>query len=601
MPLRHSILGRRAFVSVASAALAAAALTGCAPSSTLAIQRVVVYRNGVAYFERTGRVDQDEVRFRMRPEVVSDFLATLAVVDHGDGATVRSAAFAVPSAGDGDESKGKDAKSATVVLSVDGKGRDLRLGYVTQSPIWKPSYRVVLRPGGRAELQLWGVVQNLSGEDWKNVKLSLASGAPLAVRPDLGSTVIPSRPEVTDIGKQTDVPPRYATLQGAVGAQSRSDSPAAGYGYAQSDGFQTQSVQSQSLRNVGGATRTSETSVRKVGSAGGSRPNPPALPDSRLAPASEPPPVDDTTGSARYDVAAPITLRDESAAMVMALSRELPGESVLLFAPQSEAAESESHPVRVVRFTNETGAPLEPGPATLFDQGVFLGEGMIEAVARGATAAVPFLLETGVTVATERETTEAGAHATSIAFGDLLVDHERVKETRYRLRSDLDQPAQVLLKHTLVPKSRLSGAPAGTDTTTTRGAALVPCAVPPHASAEVVLDEHLVQRETGDWMSTLAESTVKAYLANPKADPDVVKKLTAAWALRTAYLDETRRCAALRDQVYTAAEAFSATSDPSQRARSNDLRRKATECDEKAADMKSKFDAAIREVSIGAL
>src|SRR3954454_3906365 len=71
---------------------------GCARGpdvgSGLGLKRVVIYRNGVGYFERQGRVDSDEVSFRVRTEKVGDFLATLAVIEQG-GSSVRSASFPV--------------------------------------------------------------------------------------------------------------------------------------------------------------------------------------------------------------------------------------------------------------------------------------------------------------------------------------------------------------------------------------------------------------------------------------------------------------------------------------------------------------------------
>ncbi len=63
-----------------------------ATTDALPVSRVVVYRNGVAYFERAGHVDDGEVRFKMKRTEVGDFLATLAVMERG-GSSVRSAAF----------------------------------------------------------------------------------------------------------------------------------------------------------------------------------------------------------------------------------------------------------------------------------------------------------------------------------------------------------------------------------------------------------------------------------------------------------------------------------------------------------------------------
>lgn len=72
---------------------------GCAhgpavESDALPLKRVVVYRNGVAYFERAGTVDRDRVEFKVRPEHIGDFLATLSVVEAG-GSSVRSASFPI--------------------------------------------------------------------------------------------------------------------------------------------------------------------------------------------------------------------------------------------------------------------------------------------------------------------------------------------------------------------------------------------------------------------------------------------------------------------------------------------------------------------------
>ena len=61
-------------------------------SDRLALRRVVIYRNGVAYFEREGHVSEDRVTFRVRADEVGDFLASFAVMEK-DGSSVRAASF----------------------------------------------------------------------------------------------------------------------------------------------------------------------------------------------------------------------------------------------------------------------------------------------------------------------------------------------------------------------------------------------------------------------------------------------------------------------------------------------------------------------------
>jgi hypothetical protein len=229
---------------VAAGVAAGVLATGCGrqalvATDTLAVQRVVVYRNGVAYFERSGHVDAGEVRFKMKQTEVGDFLATLAVMERG-GSSVRAASFPLD-VEDGDAKPDADKTPAdksglkTVVLSLDGREHDLSVGYVAESPVWRPSYRLVVHPNAAADLQAWGVVQNLSGEDWKDVKLTLIAGAPLAFQAELGTPVIPPRPTVTDEGeviaavvhgetslKQDEAPPPPASVPAPEPEEERS-------------------------------------------------------------------------------------------------------------------------------------------------------------------------------------------------------------------------------------------------------------------------------------------------------------------------------------------------------------------------------------------
>ena len=126
-----------ALLAVAGCGRSAAVQT----SSSLPLRRVVVYRNGVGYFERQGHVSESEVRFRVTQREVDDFLATLAVMEQG-GSSVRSAAFPLPEEHPASDAPPADARR-TVRLSLDGREHDLRVGYTVETPIWRPSYRLV--------------------------------------------------------------------------------------------------------------------------------------------------------------------------------------------------------------------------------------------------------------------------------------------------------------------------------------------------------------------------------------------------------------------------------------------------------------------------
>jgi hypothetical protein len=68
-----------------------------------------------------------------------------------------------------------------MTLATTGTGeRQLFVSYISEVPIWKTTYRLVLssESGKKPLLQGWAIVDNTVGEDWDNVNLSLVAGAP---------------------------------------------------------------------------------------------------------------------------------------------------------------------------------------------------------------------------------------------------------------------------------------------------------------------------------------------------------------------------------------------------------------------------------------
>src|SRR5205085_11416992 len=85
--------------------------------------------------------------------------------------------------------------------------REVRVGYVVETPVWKTSYRLVLDPaaGGKPYLQGWAVVENPTDEDWSAVRMALVSGRPISFRMDLYNPLYVPRPVVE--------PERFASLR----------------------------------------------------------------------------------------------------------------------------------------------------------------------------------------------------------------------------------------------------------------------------------------------------------------------------------------------------------------------------------------------------
>jgi hypothetical protein len=575
------------------------ALAGCArgpdvSSPELPLRRVVVYRNGVGYFERGGETSGEQVSFKMRQRMVGDFLATLAIVERG-GSSLKAASF--PLEVDRDDPVAQDPRFQRmleswnhpgepprpipkaderlrkVILSLDGEEHDLAVGYVAATPLWRPSYRVVVDKDG-ADLQVWGIVQNLSGEDWKNVELTLVAGAPIAFESTLGTPVTPSRPVITDTGEIiAQVPEGMTTLGqqpgGAVDryAPEEPSAPAAEAAPADADGHGYASDEESDLKldSAGGEGSSRKKAANRGGAVSGARPTKAPKPGSAMAPAPPPAPppsatreaarraaMDELTkqglsaprrmsalaavavggGSTRYKIPGQVTVPDESATMVLLVSRKVPGESVFLFAPDAGVPDSSAHPFRVVRFENATAGLLERGPIAVFGSGQFLGQGMLDPLPPKGKATVPFALDRAIAVTSERQSTEQGARLFRIEAGALYVERDSVTKTTYKIASGSDEASKLIVRHPRMPSARLFKPPAGTEDDLASAMALVPIPLKPRGRAELVVDERQAVQQALDWLHPLADEAVKAYLADSRADRGVAQKLTEAWALR---------------------------------------------------------------------
>jgi hypothetical protein len=114
-------------------------------------------------------------------------------------------------------------------LSMAARGtgdRNLFVSYVSEVPVWKTTYRLVIpsESGRKPFLQGWAVVDNTLGEDWTDVELSLVAGAPQSFVQPLSKPIYTERP-IVPIQTGTVVAPEIhsagmtfgtATLRGRV-------------------------------------------------------------------------------------------------------------------------------------------------------------------------------------------------------------------------------------------------------------------------------------------------------------------------------------------------------------------------------------------------
>src|SRR6476469_3764715 len=166
--------------------LLAAALGACGPKHAsfvkvdeVALGRVVVYRNGVAYYERRATVSGGVLTVSVPRDRVDDFLKSLTVTD---AISKQPLPVSIP------REQANDGDYLVMKLQLPSKDKaDVVLTYVTESPAWKPSYRVVVGDKGKVMIEGWAIVDNTSGEDWKGVMVGVGSSSALSFKYDLWS------------------------------------------------------------------------------------------------------------------------------------------------------------------------------------------------------------------------------------------------------------------------------------------------------------------------------------------------------------------------------------------------------------------------------
>ncbi|MFT3923563.1 MAG: DUF4139 domain-containing protein [Myxococcales bacterium] len=527
-----------------------AALTGCAGGPAVRgakhvpVRNVVLYRSGVGYFERSGKFEGDSLEFQVKQDEVGDFLSSLTAIERSSGG-VRSVSFDVPDAPEPgpsnfapDQPQPAPAPAASrervdVKLALSGEGQhDVSVAYVVGSPIWRPSYRVVLDGQDKALLQAWAVVQNTSGEDWSDINLSLTTGAPISFRSDLGTPIRPERPLVSDSGEVIAVVPVAET---AV-AQEPPPPPAPMASEAASMAPMMEEAERDDYdmaRSAGAAAPEASKKMRSRREVmAAPKPAAPAMSAAALAQSVRPAASFAVLGDSvtRYDIQGPVTVPDGGSTMVALVSQRVPGEQAHLFAPEPGVPLSMQHPFSVVRLANATGAVLEKGPLAVLSNGAFLGQGVLDTLPRDAHSFVPFALDKTVVVEPEESYSEEQGALVRVQRNLVTVQRFSQRKTRYRVRNGGAEASKIYVRHPRWGQAELLNPPSGSELTP--GKALVPTSVPGKGQTELEIIERTAVQMDFVFMDQPAADAIAVWLSGPAANDPQSAALKQALELR---------------------------------------------------------------------
>jgi len=122
----------------------------------------------------------------------------------------------------------RSGRDITIKLA-EGAKRTVRIGYVAGAPVWKAAYRLTLPKVGedKARLQGWVVLENMTGNPWKDVAITLSSASPVTFRQALYDPYYVSRPVSAPPVSRTAMAPTDQGWHPIAGAVKRERAPAA--------------------------------------------------------------------------------------------------------------------------------------------------------------------------------------------------------------------------------------------------------------------------------------------------------------------------------------------------------------------------------------
>lgn len=410
--------------------------------------------------------------------------------------------------------RAKDARTIDLTMRGQGK-RTVRVAYIVEAPVWKASYRLTLgadTAAARSALQGWAVVENLSGQDWKDVELTLVSGRPVAFHQALYNAYYVTRPEVP-----VEIAGRLmpGVDRGGVGADQRAKSslpmPAPASNRVQQERFS-------------------------------------ASPQIAMAPPPPPAPMAAAEQFEASDAATQVIFRFPRAVSVEngrtlsipIVDRQVPAQRLALYQAETAAR----NPLAAIRLTNDGDSGLPPGIITLYERDKagyvsYVGDARLSGFPVGETRLLAYALDEKIVIERDGAQTDRVASGT-IANGALRLSRVVRQTTVYRVRGPAKEARQLVVVQRRLPGWTLTK-PESKDVELSEGNYRIPFQLPGGDQTQTF---EVVQEQTQQQEIRLVESAaeqIRVYAQAREFDAKTRDALTKVLQLQQAAAEAQRK------------------------------------------------------------
>ncbi len=339
---------------------------------------------------------------------------TLALLDPAIDSDLRKALKAM------DQARDTDKRPVTITFNGDGD-RNVVIGYLLETPVWKTSYRLVSDKEGLF-LQGWAIVENTSDDDWEDVTLSLVSGRPVSFIQDLYQPLYVKRPVVAPSVAAAAAPRIWeGDLEEAEETAAAEDRPremakaAPAPSVAMGAGMAAPGAPRRERRAMDLAT-TGAQSIAEGGKVG---------------------------TLFQYAINQPVSVPRQRSAMIPIINGRVEGEKVSVYNAQVDP----KYPMNGIKLRNTTGLHLMGGPITVFDTDVYGGDALIDDIVPGDDRLLTYAVDLAVEVDPRGKHTPDTFVSAKIVNGIMTMQYKRQSSLTYVARNNGEEPRKLLVEH----------------------------------------------------------------------------------------------------------------------------------------------------------
>ncbi len=344
----------------------------------------------------------------------------------------------------------RDQDLRRMTISTAGEGeRNLLVSYISEVPVWKSTYRVVIPNEGKPLLQGWAIVDNTVGEDWKNVELSLVAGAPQSFVQELSQPYYTRRPVVALPQNAMITPQTYeATMESQP--EVTNGNPSGGVVGGVPGGV------------AGGMIAGSLTAPRAqmgIGSGSGAGFGGGVFKAGRLdaTAVAESLEAGTTTAQTRelgdlfeYKLHDRVTIRKNQSALVPILQSRIDAEKVSVWSPSQSAV------LRALWVDNTSDLTLDGGSFNVLEGDAFAGEGLMDAIKPGEKRLLSYAADLGVLIDGKQKAENQRVTKVTIAHGVMMQSTQERQENTYTIRNRDISTRTIVIEHPARPGWKLN-------------------------------------------------------------------------------------------------------------------------------------------------